>query len=190
MKRIFLAAAASLALAAPANAQYWTGNGTTETKTNRFTGSVTTTYNAKRGDCGISQSVKAAIFACTDITTDGARSIMLYSSSQGWEVMYYRNSSNNKANVILTHKNGKKENTVLPATWSGNTIRGGLVMETVIVKNVPASVVSLEVQYGAVEYWYKPNGNRSSIKRTSNTSKIVDSNVCVAYGDMCKAIGL
>ena len=188
MKRFFLAAAASLALASPANA-YWVGNGTTTTETNRFTGSTTTTYNAKRGDCGVTKSVKAEIAGCIDINTDGRRSIMLTTTSNGWEVMYYRNSTRH-ANVILKHKNGKTETTTLPATFRGDTIRGGLVMETVIVNNVPLSVVSAEVQYGAVEYWYNPQGNRSSIKRTGNTSKIVSSDVCVAYGEMCKSLGL
>jgi len=152
-----LTALAALAITAtPANA-FWVGNGTTKTETDRFTGVVTTTYEAKKGDCAVTKSVKATIAFCRDTVADDARSITLGTTSQGWEVMHYRASSDNTANVILTHKDGSIENTQLPAAYSGDVIRGGVVMEAIIIKQVPSTVVSLEAQYGGVEYSYNPS---------------------------------
>ena len=156
--KLLTALAALAFIAAPVNAMdLWVGNGTTKTETNRFTGAVTTTYSAKKGECSVTKSVKARIAGCHDMRKDSGRSIILITTSKGWEVMHYRASSNNTANVILTHKDGSIENTQLPAAYSGDVIRGGIVSEAVIITQVPSTVVSLEAQYGGVEYSYNPS---------------------------------
>ena len=153
--KLLTALAALTLVGAPAQA-FWIGDGTTETTTNRFTGSVTTTYSAKKGDCGVTKSVKSQIAWCKDITTDGDRSIMLTTSAKGWEVMTYRSIVDGKINVILTFDDTTTKTTQLPVVYSGDVLHGSTVAETVIIKAVPANVVSLEAQYGGGEYWYSP----------------------------------
>jgi hypothetical protein len=162
--RIFIAATPFLV--ATSIASSFAGSNYT-LKIDRFQGKKVANYEFSLGsECKLNQTSKSDLVGCSFLavsTETSLPSLMFNTTSNGWDIMTYRSASpysEKKAPVIITYKNGTTKNMLLPAIFSGDVIRGGTVMETVIVrlgsiKQDILSIGSIEVKYGSNEYYVK-----------------------------------
>lgn len=138
-----------------------------ELKYDKFENKKIASYKLSLGtECKLNQTSKSTLFSCpflavsTEVLTP---TLMLMTYSNGWDIMTYRSSppySEKEAPVIITYKNGVKKNARLPAIFSGDVVRGGMVAETIIVrlggiKQDLLSIDNIELKYGTNEYYIK-----------------------------------
>jgi hypothetical protein len=134
-------------------------------KFDKFQNKKVASYDLTLGtECKLTQTLKSTLFACPflAVSTEGnTPSLMLVSYAKGWDIMTYRSASpysEGKAPAIITYKNGAKENKLLPAIYNGDVVRGGTVMETVVLRfggeNL-SNIDNIEVKYGSNEYYFK-----------------------------------
>ena len=136
-------------------------------KYDKFENKKVADYDVSVGtECRLTQTSKSTLVACPFLavsTEPSTPSVMLVSTANGWDIMTYRSASpysEQQAPVIITYKNGVKKNTKLPAIFSGNVIRGGTVMETIVVRLVGIkqdllTIDNIELKYGSNEYYIK-----------------------------------
>jgi hypothetical protein len=136
-------------------------------KYDKFENNKSAEYDLSVGsECRLTQTSKSTLSGCDFITvsTDpSSPSVILHSMSDRWDIMYYRNISpysENLAPVIITYKNGNKMNTKLPALFKGTVVRGGTVLESIIVrlgriKQDLVNIDNIELKYGSNEYYIK-----------------------------------
>jgi hypothetical protein len=136
-------------------------------KYDKFENKKIADYRLDKGtECRLTQSSKSTLYACVFLavsTEPATPSVMLVSSSSGWDIMTYRSVSpykEKKAPAIITYKNGTKKNIQLPAIFDGSVISGSTVSETVIVrlgglKQELLGIDNIELKYGTNEYYIK-----------------------------------
>jgi hypothetical protein len=130
----------------------------------RFDGKKTASYKLSiNNECKLVKTLKSKLAACHFLSVSNNASmpsILLVTTSNGWDIMSYKNVSpysDNQAYAIVTYKNGAKENTRLNAVFDGSVLIGGKVMETIILrvgsikKDLP-NIENIELKYGTNEY--------------------------------------
>ena len=161
MRRLLAAAAIvgmfSLASGFPAFAGY-----DYEEDLDRFEGTRTASFRGKKGtDCELLASSKGSLLGCTFIhSTESSYnypSIMFFKSSEGWDLLNFKNSTPDEIPVILTYSNGVVNRRRLPALLKTSSLRGATVMEAVVLKlssikdDLPR-IEKIETRYGASEF--------------------------------------
>jgi hypothetical protein len=138
-----------------------------ELKYDKFENKKVANYQLDQGtECRLNKTSKSTLYSCDFLAVSTERltpSIIMVSTSSGWDILTYRSVSpysEKKAPAIITYKNGTKKNMRLPATLSGDIIRGRTVAETVFVtlgglRQELLSIDNIELKYGTNEYYIK-----------------------------------
>jgi len=117
-------------------------------------------------ECKLTQTSKSTLASCPflAVSTDASYpTVILMSTANGWDIMYYRSVSpysDKEAPAIITYKNGVKKNTKLTAIYNGDVLKGGTVVETIVVrlgsiKQDLLDIDNIELKYGSNEYYIK-----------------------------------
>lgn len=136
-------------------------------KYDKFENKKVADYRLDKGtECRLNQTSKSTLFSCIFLavsTEPSSPSVMMVSTSSGWDIMTYRSTSpynEKKAPAIITYKNGMKKNIQLPTIFDGDVIRGSTVAETIIVqlgglRQEISNIDNIELKYGTNEYYIK-----------------------------------
>lgn len=133
----------------------------------RFTNKNIVRYNLNTdSECMLRKTIKSSIKYCKFLHISNESrtpSIMLYTISDGWEILPYKLGWPNKdgsALVIIRYKDGSSKRINLPTSYNGEIIRGGIVQERIAIElgSIKAQIPLIdfiEVQYGSNEYYFK-----------------------------------
>jgi len=134
-------------------------------KSDRFENKKVVDYELRQNDeCKLTATSKSKLAGCSFLAVSTEKttpSIMLFTTSDGWDIMSYQNISpysDGKAPAIITYKSGQKINKKLFAIYSGNVVSGSTVMETLIIRiggEDVSQIDSVEIKYGSNEYYFK-----------------------------------
>ena len=91
------------------------------------------------------------------VASAGNPSLILFTSSNGWELLTY--SSYDSVNAIVNYGGGNSKKISLPASYYGDVLSGGTVGEFVTVeldsiKKQLKKIDSIEIQFGSAEYFW------------------------------------
>jgi hypothetical protein len=133
-------------------------------KYDKFSNRKTASYDLSvDSECKLSATATSSISHCMFINTSKKGidpTLLLMTSSSGWDIMNYRRLSPYKEGripAIITYKNGKTIRKLLEVEYQGDTLGGSRVMETIMVELKPISqsilqISQIELKYGTNEY--------------------------------------
>ena len=149
-----------------------------EIKHNEFTGATSGQYKLVIGpECALLKTGKSSLVSCDLLHTKGDQigpTLLLYTRSEGWDVLAYKNMYKLGIPTIIKYNNGTQVKTRIPGELDARTISGGTVMEILEISLGPIkkelqTINSMRFQFGSNEYFVSLD--KELTKKILNPSK-------------------